>query len=184
MQVSKHLIARFLGALITAFALSSCSTVFLNRSDSTSLNSLGKPRILEMQMHLTRGPDSYTMDLVVEVQEQGLTVIGSSFGLRVFTLLYNGDVITEGIGNGLPFYVPNRLIVDDVILALLSRQALEVGLPNNCKLARVGEVGKIYCDEKLLVAIRHQETADKNELVLVERFQPEYKVNFVISEVK
>ena len=32
--------------------------------------------------------------------------------------------------------------------------------------------------------VEHQKTADKNELVLVERFQPEYKVNFVISEVK
>ena len=34
------------------------------------------------------------------------------------------------------------------------------------------------------ITIGVQMTADKNELVLVERFQPEYKVNFVISEVK
>jgi hypothetical protein len=135
-------------------------------------------------MHLTRGSDSYAMDLVVEVHKQGLIVIGSSFGVRVFTLSYNSNLVIEGMGTGLPFYVPNKLIVDDVILALSSRSALEGRLPKNCKLVRVGDVGKIYCDEKLLVNIQYQDTADKNELILVERFQPEYKVNFVISEVK
>ena len=182
--MSNNLIIRLLGMLIVALALSSCSTVFLNDSDSTSLNALGEPRVLEMQMHLTRGSDSYTMDLIVEVTKQGLTIIGSSFSVRLFTLSYNGDVIAQGIGAGLPFYVPNKLIVDDVILALSSRRTLEGRLPKNCKLVRVGEVGKIYCDEKLLVNVEYQKTADKNELVLVERFQPEYKVNFVISEVK
>ena len=182
--MSNNLIIRLLGMLIVALALSSCSTVFLNDSDSTSLNALGEPRVLEMQMHLTRGSDSYTMDLVVEVTKQGLTIIGSSFSVRLFTLSYNGDVIAQGIGAGLPFYVPNKLIVDDVILALSSRRTLEGRLPKNCKLVRVGEVGKIYCDEKLLVNVEYQKTADKNELVLVERFQPEYQVNFVISEVK
>lgn len=182
--MGNNLIFRLLGMLIVALALSSCSTVFLNESDGASLNALGEPRVLEMQMHLTRGSDSYAMDLVVDVHKQGLTVIGSSFGIRVFTLSYNGDVIAEGIGTGLPFYVPNKLIVDDVILALSSRSALGGKLPKNCRLVRVGEVGKIYCDEKLLVKIERQKTADKNELVLMERFQPEYKVNFVISEVK
>lgn len=182
--MSNNLIIRLLGMLIVTLALSSCSTVFLNDSDGTSLNALGEPRVLEMQMHLTRRSDSYTMDLVVEVHKQGLIVIGSSFGVRVFTLSYNGDVIAESIGTGLPFYVPNKLIVDDVILALSSRRAFEGRLPKNCKLVRVGLVEKIYCNEKLLVNVEHQKTADKNELVLVERFQPEYKVNFVISEVK
>ena len=182
--MSNNLIIRLLGVLIVTLALSSCSTVFLNDSDGTSLNALGEPRVLEMQMHLTRGSDSYTMDLVVEVGKHGLTVIGSSFGIRIFTLSYNGNLIAEGIGTGLPFYVPNKLIVDDVILALSSRRALEGRLPKNCNLVRVGEVGKIYCDEKLLVNVEYQKTADKNELILVERFQPEYKVNFVISEVK
>jgi len=182
--MSNNLIIRLLGMLIITLTLSSCSTVFLNDSDGTSLNALGEPRVLEMQMHLTRGSDSYTMDLVVEVHKQGLIVIGSSFGIRVFTLSYNGDVIAEAIGTGLPVYVSNKLIVDDVILALPSKRAMDGRLPKNCKLVRVGEVGKIYCDEKLLVSIEHQKTVDQNELVLVERFQPEYKVNFVISDVK
>ena len=130
--MSNNLIIRLLGVLIVTLALSSCSTVFLNDSDGTSLNALGEPRVLEMQMHLTRGSDSYTMDLVVEVGKHGLTVIGSSFGIRIFTLSYNGNLIAEGIGAGLPFYVPNKLIVDDVILALSSRRALEGRLPKNC----------------------------------------------------
>ena len=96
--MGNNLIFRLLGMLIVALALSSCSTVFLNESDGASLNALGEPRVLEMQMHLTRGSDSYAMDLVVDVHKQGLTVIGSSFGIRVFTLSYNGDVIAEGIG--------------------------------------------------------------------------------------
>lgn len=182
--MSRSLVIRLLGSLIIAFALSACSTVYLNDSDGTSLNALGKPRLLEMQMHLTRGADSYTMDLVVEVRKQGLTVIGSSFGVRIFTLSFDGAVIAEGIGTGLPFYVPNQLIVDDVILALSTRHALDGGLPKNCQLLRDGQIGKIYCNNSLLVSIQHQQMTDKNELVLIERFWPEYKVNFVISEVK
>ena len=182
--MSNHLVIRLMGMLIVALALSSCSTVFLNDSDGTSLNALGEPRILEMQMHLTRGSDSYAMDLVVEVRKQGLTVVGSSFGVRVFTLSYDGNAIVEGIGSGLPFYVPNQLILDDVILALISRQSLESKSPQNCELVSNGDVGKIYCDGRPLVNVTHQKAANKNDLILVERFQPEYKVNFVISEVK
>ena len=99
--MSKILLIRCLAALIFTFVLCSCSTVFLN--GGTGLNSLGAPRVIEMQMQVTRGSNSYTMDLVVEVHKQGLTVVGSSFGVRVFTLSYNGDYIAEGIGTGLPF---------------------------------------------------------------------------------
>lgn len=182
--MSRGLVIRLLGSLVLACALSSCSTVYLNDSDGTSLNALGKPRLLEMQMHLTRASDSYTMDLVVEVRKQGLTVIGSSFGVRIFTLSYDGAVIAEGIGPGLPFYVPNQLIVDDVILALSSKGAFDSGLPKNCELLSEGQIRKIYCSNSLLVSIQYQQMTDKNELVLIERFRPEYKVNFVISEVK
>jgi hypothetical protein len=137
-----------------------------------------------MQMQVTRGSNSYTMDLVVEVQKQGLMIIGSSFGIRVFTLSYDGNLIREEIGSRLPFYIPNKLIVDDVILALSSRSSLELGLSKNCKLISEGEAGQIYCDDKFLVSIRRQKMSDKNDLVSLERFHPEYKVNFVISEVK
>lgn len=182
--MSRLLAIRLLGSLMIAFALSACSTVYLNDSDGANLNVLGRPRLLEMQMHLTRGADSYTMDLVVEVSKQGLTVIGSSFGARIFTLSYDGAIIAEGIGAGLPFYVPNQLIVDDVILALSSKPTFDRRLPKNCELLRDGQVGKIYCNNSLLVSIQHQQMTDQNELVLIERFRPEYKVNFVISEVK
>lgn len=182
--MSIKLTIRLLGMFIVALGLSACSTVFLNDSDGTSLRALGEPRVLEMQMQLTKGSDSYAMDLVVEVRKSGLMVVGSSFGVRVFTLTYDGEVIKEGIGAGLPFYVPNQLILDDVILAISSRQSLESHLPKNCQLLSNGSIVKIYCDERLLVGVTRQETANKNNLVLVERFQPEYKVNFVISEVK
>ena len=182
--MSKNLILRLVGSFTFAFALCSCSTVFLNDSDVASLNVLGAPRTLEMHMHLTRAPESYTMDLFVEVRKQELTIIGSSFGVRVFTLKYDGDQIAEGAGTGLPFYVPNKLIVDDVILALSSKGSLERGLPKSCHLISAGDIEEIYCNENLLVSIKRQKTVDNNDQVLVERFQPEYKVNFIISEVK
>jgi len=182
--VSKNLVIRCLVCLALVFALGSCSTVFLNNSGGSSLDALGEPRLLEMQMHLTRQSSSYSMDLVVEVRKQGLIVIGSSFGVRVFTLSYDGDAITEGVGRGMPSYVPNKLIIDDIILAISPGASLEGGLPKNCRLVRDGQAGNIYCNDKLLVSVQHQKTVNKNELVLIERYQPEYKVSFVISEVK
>lgn len=170
--------------IVAALLLTGCATVFLNNSQNSNLNSLGEPRTLEMQMQISRGESSYAMDLVVDVHKQGLTVIGSAFGARIFTLSYDGNVVSEGIGLGLPIVIPNKLVVDDVILALVTRKSLEADLPQDCSLILDGEWRKITCKGQLLVNIKHQQMANKNELVTVERLQPEYKVNFIISEVK
>ncbi|QWD91640.1 DUF3261 domain-containing protein [Polynucleobacter sp. MWH-Braz-FAM2G] len=170
--------------LAASLLLSGCATVFLNDSNDKSLSGLGEPRTLEMQMQITRGDTSFAMDLVADVHNQGLTVIGSAFGARIFTLSFDGNLISEGVGLGLPITVSNRLIVDDVILTLATLKSLEVGLPKGCAISVDGDWRKIYCNEQLIVKIKHQKMADKNELVSIERLQPEYKVNFVISEAK
>lgn len=170
--------------LIWILLLTGCTTVFLNSPNRSDLNSLGEPRTLEMQMQVSRGESSHAMELVVDVHKQGLTVIGSAFGARVFTLSYDGDVVSEGVGLGLPIALPNKLIIDDVILALVTRRSLEAGLPKDCSLVVDGGWRKISCNGEFLVNINHQLMPDKNELVTVERLQPKYKVNFIISEVK
>lgn len=174
----------FATCLTTLLLLSSCSTVFLNGSDGKNLGVLGNPRTLEMQMQISRGDASYAMDLVVDVRNQGLTVIGSAFGTRIFTLSYDGNVISEGMGLELPITVPNRLIIDDVILTLATLNSLEYGLPEGCSVSTAGDWRKIYCNSRLIVNIKHQKLSDKNELVSIQRQQPEYKANFVISEAK
>ena len=170
--------------LAASLMLSGCATVFLNDSNDKSLSGLGESRTLEMQMQVTRGDTSFAMDLVVDVHNQGLTVIGSAFGARIFTLSFDGNLVSEGVGLGLPITVPNRLVVDDVILTLATLKSLEAGLPKGCAISVDGDWRKIYCNERLIVKIKHQKMADKNELVSIERLQPEYKVNFVISEAK
>lgn len=164
--------------------LSGCSTIFLNDSNGKSLDILKNQRTLEMQMQITRGYSSYAMDLVVDVRNQGLTVIGSAFGARVFTLSFDGNLISEGVGPGLPISFPNRLIIDDVILTLATLKSLKTNLPDECLISAEGDWQKIYCDGQLIVNIKHQKMIDKNELVAIERLHPEYRVNFVISEAK
>ena len=164
--------------------LSGCSTIFLNDSNGKSLDILKNQRTLEMQMQITRGDSSYAMDLVVDVHNEGLTVIGSAFGARVFTLSFDGNLISEGVGLGLPISFPNRLIIDDVILTLATLKSLKTNLPDGCSISAEGDWQRIYCDGQLIVNIKYQKMIDKNELVSIERLYPEYKVNFVISEAK
>lgn len=175
---------QFAICLTALLLLTGCSTVFLNDSNEKVLGVLGKSRTLEMQMQITRGASSFAMDLVVDVRAQGLTVIGSAFGARIFTLSYDGNLISEGVGMGLPITLPNRVVVDDVILTLATLKSLESGLPAGCSISVEGDWRKIYCNAQLIVNIKHQKMSDKNELVSIERLQPEYKVNFVISEAK
>ena len=174
----------FVVLLADLMMLTGCSTVFLNDSDEKSLGALGNPRTLEMQMQITRGGNSYAMDLIVDVRNQGLTVIGSAFGVRIFTLSLDGNLISEGVGLGLPASLPNRLIVDDVILTLATLKSLGSDLPEGCSISVEDDWRKIYCSGRLIVKIKHQKMTDKNERVSIERLQPEYKVNFVISEAK
>lgn len=170
--------------LAALLLLNGCSTVFLSDSKEKVLGVLGSPRTLEMQMQISRGASSFAMDLVVDVRTQGLTVIGSAFGARIFTLSFDGNLISEGVGMGLPITLPNRVVVDDVILALVTLNSLETRLPSGCVISLEGDWRKIYCNDQLIVKIKHQKMSDKNELVSIERLQPEYMVNFVISEAK
>ena len=114
------------------YFLGGCASNFTGEPISLKLGGLGKPRVLMMQTQVIRGKDSYSMDMIVDVSKERLTVVGSSLGLRVFTLSYDGTRVAEGFGLGLPFYIPNRLVVDDVTLILTSREILKDSLPAGC----------------------------------------------------
>jgi hypothetical protein len=174
----------FVVCFAALFLLSSCSTVFLDSTNTNILEVLGKQKTLDIQMQITRGDGSYTMDLVVDIRNKVLTVIGSSFGTRIFTLYFDGNQITEGPGSGFPKMLPKRLVIDDIILTLVILEAFETGLPKGCSIFTEGDWRKIYCNSQLIVKVKYKKMFDKNEQVIIERLHPKYLVSFVISEVK
>ena len=167
---------------ILFFTLGACSTININEPLATNLQEIGRPRVLLMQTQIIHSADTYSMDLIVDISRGKLTIIGSSLGIRVFTLSYDGVNISEGLGKGLPFYISNSLVVDDVMLALTSHEALKANLPIDCSLVVDNGLEKIYCRDQLIASVSQNRGLDKNMTVSVKRSNPEYELNIVMSE--
>lgn len=166
-------------------AVFGCASSFLGVPiSSAKLDGLGEPRVLLMQTQIIRGNDSYSMDMIVELSKDQLTVIGSSLGVRIFTLAYDGDKVVEGIGLGLPIYFPSRLIIDDVKLIISSKDSLKSGLSADCSLASQGSVERIYCGGHLAASIKKIQLNSGTVEVALDRFNPNYQLNVVMSEAK
>ena len=166
------------------YFLGGCASNFTGESISLKLDGLGKPRVLMMQTQVIRGKDSYSMDMIVDVSKERLTVVGSSLGLRVFTLSYDGTRVAEGFGLGLPFYIPNRLVVDDVTLILTSKEILKDSLPAGCSLYIEDNLEKIYCGDQLVVSVKKIQLTNGNSEIFLNRSLPEYQLKIVMSEVQ
>lgn len=173
-----------IACLLFVSILGGCAVGLTNQPVASNIQAIGKPRVLLMQTQLIRGKDTYSMDLVADVSAERLIIVGSSLGVRLFTLSYDGVTVMEGLGRGLPFYISNRLVVDDVMLALTPMQALVANLPTDCSIFSESGLEKIYCGGKLTVSLRGWMTSNENTTVALQRFDPDYELNIVISEVQ
>ena len=150
----------------------------------TKLEGLGNPRVLIMQVHIIRNNDSYSMDMIVEVSNEKLVIIGSSLGFRIFALSFDGATLLEGAGPGLPFYISNRLVVEDVMLTLYSNEVLQNNLPAECSMTEMDGLKDIYCRGRLVVSIKILDSNNVNTVITLKRTEPYYQLNIIMSEVQ
>ena len=170
---------------ITLFLLvGGCASGFIYEPIVTNFAGLGKPRVMLFDAQIIRGKDSYSLEMIVDISNNKLTLVGSSFGFRIFTLSYDGVSVIEGPGVGLPFYISNRLIIDDVMLILISRDVLKNNLPRNCFLNINGVIENIYCKERLLASITELPSSNGNSVISLKRSELGYELNIVMSEVR
>jgi Protein of unknown function (DUF3261) len=162
--------------------LAACATDSMQKPLLTNLQGLGKKQVLQMQTQIIRARETYSLDLVVDISKEKVIIVGSSLGIRIFTLSYDGVNIAEGAGSGLPFYIPNDLIVDDLMLILTSNQALKDNLPADCSLVIAGDLVEIYCSNSLIVSIKELQGMNNNRAVSLRRSNPKYELNITISE--
>ena len=161
-----------------------CATRLSNEQMGVSIASLGAPRVLLMQTQLIRGSDSYTMDMIVEVTSKQLMVVGSALGVRVFTLSYDGKNIVNGPGLGLPFYISNQLIVDDLMLILSDSQAFDAKLPEGFTIIRGPGLRNIYEGDQLILSVTESKALNGNTDISLRRANPKYALNIVMSEIR
>ena len=164
--------------------LAGCVMDLSSQPVASNIQVIGKPRVLFMQTQLISGKDAYSMDLVADVSAEKLTIIGTSLGVRLFTLSYDGVTVTEGLGRGLPFYISNRLVVDDVMLVLTPIQSLKANLPADCSIFAETGLEKIYCRKRLTVSLRRQVASNGDITIALQRYDPDYELNIVMSEVQ
>ena len=161
-----------------------CATRLSNEQMGLSIASLGLPRVLLMQTQLIRGSDSYTMDMIVEVTPKQLIVVGSALGVRVFTLSYDGKNIVNGPGLGLPFYISNQLIVDDLMVILSESQSFDAKLPEGFTIIRGPGLRNIYEGDQLILSVTESKAINGNTDISLRRTNPKYALNIVMSEVR
>lgn len=180
----KKCLSLSLSLILVISFINGCATANLSYPLTTKLEGLGAPRVLLMQEHIIRGNDSYSMDMVVEVSNEKLTVVGSSLGFRIFTLSYDGVTVSEGTGKKLPFYISNRLVIDDVMLVLSSNEVLKDNLPDECSMTQDGDFKNIYCRGRLTVSIKKLESYNMSTVIFLKRTDPDYQLNIIMNEVQ
>lgn|GEM_PF-1621018 len=171
-------------AVALVITMLGCATRLSNEQMGLSIASLGVPRVLLMQTQLIRGSDSYTMDMIVEVTPKQLMVVGSALGVRIFTLSYDGKNIVNGPGLGLPFYISNQLIVDDLMVILSDSQSFDAKLPEGFTIIRGPGLRNIYEGDQLILSVTESKAVHGNTDVSLRRTNPKYTLNIVLSEVR
>lgn len=129
------------GTLIAMLAACSASCVTHPPAQKTGVTSpwqllppstLGATREVNQRLHAAYGEREISLDCVVTVNADHLTVIGLvPGGPRMFTIDYDGQHVTVQKNAGVPDALQPELLLNDVQLTLWPRRALQQALENS-----------------------------------------------------
>ncbi len=145
---------------------------------------LGNSRVLQMQTQISYGDQSYAMENIVDISKEKIQIIGTAGGIRIFTIIYNGNEIINGPGIGMPFYFPINSITEDNLFVLASPATIQSHLTTNYTLESNTNEKKLLQSGKVVMRMERRPDGKGNSIITLYRTSPEYKLNIVMSEVK
>ncbi|MCL2160510.1 MAG: DUF3261 domain-containing protein [Betaproteobacteria bacterium] len=144
-------------ALVAALALTACSSFWL--SGGLPLLKMAPATLgiqtVEQRSTITWPGKQKTLEIVLDIHDGMLTVIGMSFGARLFSFDYDGEKIVET--QPLPGGLSAARIVNDLMLAFAPIDALSAALPTGWTVHEKQGIRQVFLDETLNISIHYVE---------------------------
>jgi len=149
--------ARFV--LLAALGLAGCASFWLSGGLpllKISPATFGS-RIIEQRSAIVWPGEQRVLEMVLDIHGGTMTVIGLTFGARLFSFDYDGEKIVET--QPLPSGLSARRIVNDLLLIYAPLDALRVALPADWTVHEEQGGRQVFFDGALNISIHYDEGA-------------------------
>ena len=163
-------------ALLAALTLTACASFWL----SGGLPLLKMPptalgiQTVEQRSTITWPGKQKTLEMVLDIHADTLTVIGMAFGARLFSFNYDGEkiVVTQPLPSGLSA----ARIMNDLLLAYTPLDALSAALPTGWTVHEKQGIRQVFLDETLNISIHYVEGLPWQGRVVLENHALSYQL--------
>lgn len=138
--------------------------------------SLGQPLSLQQQIEVTGANQYHSLDAVLEVDAQRLTVVGMALGQRVLTLQFDGQQLQEQRHPLLPAQVQGAEILSDLQLALWPADAIRPQLPDGWHLDDSASQRVLYQGNQRITEIDYTAQPAWLGLIEIRNLRYEYRL--------
>jgi len=149
--------ARSVFVLLVALGLTACASFWLSGGLpllKISPATLGV-RTVEQRSVITWPGEQRTLETVLDIHDDTMTVIGLAFGARLFSFDYDGKKIVET--QSLPGGLYATRMMNDLLLTYTPFDALRAALPANWTVHEEEGVRQVFLDGALNISIHYAE---------------------------
>jgi hypothetical protein len=168
--------------LLTALSLTACASFWL----SGGLPLLKIPpatlgaKTVEQRLTIVWPGKQRTLEMVLDIGADTLSVVSLAFGARLFSFDYDGRKITET--QPLPGGLSATRITNDLLLAYAPLDALRAALPAGWTIHEEQGRRQVFLDEKLNISIHYVEGLPWQGRVVFDNHALHYQLTLDSSE--
>ena len=171
-------VPRSLFTLLAAFSLTACASFWLSGGLpllKIAPEALGIQTVEQRTTIDWRG-EQKTLEMVLNLHDGTLTVIGLALGARLFSFDYDGKKIVET--QPLPSNLSAARIINDILLAYSPLDALRAALPSGWTVLEKQGTRQVFLDETLNISINTSEGLPWQGRVVLDNHALHYQVTF------
>jgi Protein of unknown function (DUF3261) len=114
---------------------------------------LGSSISLQQHLIVERGGRIDQLDAALEVDPQGLNLVGLALGQRVLTLHYDGETLQSWRHSMLPAQLRDEDVLEDLQLTLWPVDAIRSALPPRWRIEESGQRRTLFIDDMPVMVI-------------------------------
>jgi hypothetical protein len=169
--------------LLLSLSLTACASFWL--SDGLSLLKIApdafETRTVEQRVAIAWPGGQKTLEAVLDIHPDSLTVIGLAFGVRLFSFDYDGEkiILTQPLRGRLSA----TRIVNDMLMVYAPLDALADALPTGWTVCEKQQMRQVFQDERLAVSIHYPEGSPWQGRVVLDNHALGYQLTLDSREV-
>ena len=171
-------VPRSLLSLLAALTLTACASFWLSGGLpllKMAPETLGVQTV-EQRLVIAWRDEQKTLEMVLDVHDGSLTMIGMAFGARLFSFDYDGKKIVET--QPLPSSMSAKRIMNDLLLAFAPLDALRTALPPGWTVREVEGTRQVFLEETLNISIHTPEGSPWQGRVVLDNHALRYQVTY------